>query len=104
MASRAAVSAENASVFKIGLRYEVKCTDIVLILEIPKVAAGHIGGYGNSGYNGGGYGKSYQLSQPNNNHKPNNETIKNIVGLRLLSNCWETTHHHHTNSKLHDRA
>merc|ERR1712215_469906 len=24
-------------------------------IEIPKVAAGHIGGYGNSGYNGGGY-------------------------------------------------
>ena len=21
-----------------------------------------------------------------------------------LSNRWETTHHHHTNSKLHDRA
>ena len=42
------------------------------------------------------------LSQPNNNHKPNNKTTITVVGLRL-SNRWETTTHH-TNSKLHDRA
>ena len=44
------------------------------------------------------------LSQPNNNHNPNNKTIKTGVGLGP-NNRWETTNtHHHTNSKLHDRA
>ena len=50
------------------------------------------------------------LSQPNNNHNPNNKTTITVVGLRL-SNRWEYhphppthTHTHHTNSKLHDRA
>ena len=42
------------------------------------------------------------LSQPNNNHNPNNKTTITVVGLRL-SNRWEY-HPHHTNSKLHDRA
>ena len=45
------------------------------------------------------------LSEPNNNHNPNNKTTITVVGLRL-SNRWE---HHHpptttTNSKLHDRG
>ena len=42
------------------------------------------------------------LSQPNNNHNPNNKTTITVVGLRQ-SNRWEpppTT----TNSKLHDRT
>ena len=47
------------------------------------------------------------LSQPNNNHDPNNKTTITIVGLRQ-SNHREHHHHHHppttTNSKLHDRA
>ena len=45
------------------------------------------------------------LSQPNNNHNPNNKTTLTVVGLRL-SNRWEYHHHQptHTNSKLHDRA
>ena len=47
------------------------------------------------------------LSQPNNNHKPNNKTTITVVGSRL-SNRWEppppTTTHHHRNSKLHNRA
>ena len=42
------------------------------------------------------------LSQPNNNHNPNNKTTITVVGLRP-SNRLETTTHH-TNSKLHDRA
>ena len=49
-----------------------------------------------------------KLSQPNNNYNPNNKTTITVIGLRL-SNYWEyhphTTHpHHHTNSKLQDRA
>ena len=46
------------------------------------------------------------LSQPNNNHNPNNKTTITVVGLRL-SNHWEYhphPHHHHTNSKIHDRV
>ena len=47
------------------------------------------------------------LSQPNNNHKPNNKTTI-TVGLRQ-GNRWKYYHHHHpltptTNSKLHDKA
>ena len=46
------------------------------------------------------------LSQPNNNHIPNNKTTITVVGFRQ-SNRWE--YHHpqtttHTNSKLHDTA
>ena len=33
------------------------------------------------------------LSQPNNNHNPNNKTTITVVGLRL-SNRWEHHHHH----------
>ena len=33
-----------------------------------------------------------KLSQPNNNHDPNNKTTKTKVGLGL-SNRWETTTH-----------
>ena len=48
------------------------------------------------------------MSQPNNNHNPNNKTIITVVGLRK-SYRWEHHHtptntHHHTNSKLHDRT
>ena len=47
------------------------------------------------------------LSQPNNNHNPNNKTTITVVGLRQ-SNRWEhhlpTTTTHHRNSKLHDRV
>ena len=37
------------------------------------------------------------LSQPKNNHNPNNKTTITVVGLRL-SNCWE--YHHHPPHKL----
>ena len=53
--------------------------------------------------------RAFILSQPNNNHNPNNKTTITVVGLRL-SNHWEYHHHPptptptHTNSKLHDRA
>ena len=46
------------------------------------------------------------MSQPNNNHNPNNKTTKTVVRLRL-SNRWEPptpTATITTNSKLHDRA
>ena len=44
------------------------------------------------------------LSQPNNNHNPNNKTTITVVGLRL-SNRWEyhphhPHHHHHPPHKL----
>ena len=48
-------------------------------------------------------GFSILLSQPNDNHNPSNKTTKTVVGLRL-SNRWEYHPHHHTNSRLHDRA
>ena len=43
------------------------------------------------------------LSQPNNNHNPNNKITIPLVGLSL-SNCWEPSNHHHRNTKLHDGA
>ena len=43
------------------------------------------------------------LSQPNNNHNPNNKTTITVVGLRQ-SNRWELPATTTTNSKLHDRA
>ena len=43
------------------------------------------------------------LSQPNNNHNPNNKTTITVVGMRL-SNRWEPPPPTTTNSKLHDRA
>ena len=42
------------------------------------------------------------LSQPNNNHNPNNKTTITVVGLRQ-SNCWEPPPPTR-NSKLPDRA
>ena len=44
-----------------------------------------------------------KLSQPNNNHNPNNKTTLTVVGLRLI-NRWEPPPTHHRNSKQHDRA
>ena len=44
------------------------------------------------------------MSQPNNNHNPNIKTTITAVGLMRLSNRWEYHPHHHTNSRLHDRA
>ena len=48
-----------------------------------------------------------KLSQPHNNHNPNNKTTITVVGLRL-SNRWELPPKPPPpparNSKLHDRA
>ena len=45
------------------------------------------------------------LSQPNNNHNPNNKTTRIVVGLRLSNRCEHQPPPPTTrNSKLHDRA
>ena len=45
-------------------------------------------------------GSEGKLSQPNNNHNPNNKTTKTVVGLGL-SNRWDELPPH---SKLQDRT
>ena len=44
------------------------------------------------------------LSQPNNNHKPNNKTTITVVGLRQSNHLEYHPPPTHRNSKLHDRA